>query len=57
MKLSRVVDWKVLVGSLIASIVLALGLQMLSGFGFWASWGMILVVWLGVGISTLVDDE
>ena len=37
--------------------VLASLVHWLFGFSFWVSWPVIMVAWIGVGVSTLFDDE
>jgi hypothetical protein len=29
----------------------------MSGFGYFASWGIVMVVWVLLGLSTFADDE
>jgi hypothetical protein len=57
MKLSTLIDWRVFSGCLVASFLLAWGVQLLSGLSYWASWGIVTFAWIAVGISTFFDDD
>jgi hypothetical protein len=57
MKLLTSIHWKTFVACLVASLLFALSMQKLAGFGFWASWGIVLIGWVGVGVTTFFDDD
>ena len=57
MKFGRIVDWKVFTCCFVASFLLAFAVSWMSGLGYIASWGIVMVVWVLLGLSTLADDE
>ena len=57
MKPSTFIDWRIFIGSVAASFLLAWGLQWLSGLSYWASWGIIMFAWIALGITTFFDDD
>ena len=51
------INWRVFLGCLAVSFLLAWGVQWLSGLNYWASWGIVMFAWVAVGITTFFDDD
>ena len=57
MRLRALVNWRMFVGCLAVSFLLAWVVHWLFELNFWASWGVIMFAWIAVGISTFFDDD
>jgi hypothetical protein len=54
---NRLVNWPTLLACVAISAGIGWLIHHFSGLTFWASWGMVALAWVGVGISTFFDDE
>ena len=57
MKLKDLVNWKVFAACLAASFLLAWIVHALLSVSYWATWAVIILAWIGVGITTFFDDD
>ena len=54
---NRTVHWPTFIACVAVSAAIGGAVHLVSGFNFWASWGIVIFAWVGVGISTFFDDE
>ena len=53
---NRFLNVPMFLGCLSVSAAIGGVVHLASGLNFWASWGIVLFAWVGVGISTFFDD-
>lgn len=56
MKLSKLIDLRIFIVALVGSIFLGWVFHWATGLAFWISWISMVLAWIAVGVSTMVDD-
>ena len=57
MTLRSLVNWRMFLGCMAASFLLAWAVSWLFAFSYWVAWGIIMFAWVVVGISTFFDED